>query len=115
MTACAKSGPSSSASQTNEKPAITPTVQRSPKTGFDADLQYVRNGGYTYVWVFSRKDGKPLDKDDGAFLRKNAPQIVDWVTTDQGKRVIGGTNFDLEKGNLDVLRKGFVVENYSAK
>lgn len=86
-----------------------------PKIGFDADLEYVRKGQYTYVWVFSRKDGKPLDKEDGAFLRANAHQVVDWVTTDQGKKVIAGTNFDLQQGNLDLIRKRFVVEDYTAK
>jgi hypothetical protein len=87
----------------------------SPKTGFEADLDYVRKGQYTYVWVFSRKDGKPLDKDDAAFLRKNAPQVVDWVTSDQGKKVIAGTNFDLAQGNLELLKKRFIAEDYSAK
>jgi hypothetical protein len=87
----------------------------SPKTGFEADLEYVRKGQYTYVWVFSRKDGNPLDKTDGAYLRTNAPQVVDWITTDQGKRVIAGTNFDLEKGNLELLRKRFNVEDYTGK
>ncbi len=86
-----------------------------PKVGFEADLEYVRKGQYTYVWVFSRKDGKPLDKEDGAYLRTNAPQVVDWVTTDQGKKVIAGTNFDLALGNLDLLKKRFVVEDYTAK
>ena len=81
----------------------------------ESDLQYVRNGGFTYIWVVSRKDGKPLDKDDAAYLRKNAPQVVDWVTTDEGKKVIGGTNFDLEKGNADILRKRFVMEDYSGR
>jgi hypothetical protein len=112
---CSKSSSPSSASQTNEEPAASPTAHRSPLTGFQADLQYVRNGGYTYIWVFSRKDGKPLDRDDGAFLRKNAPQVVDWVSTEQGKKVIGGTNFNLEEGNLELLRKRFLVEDYSAK
>jgi hypothetical protein len=65
--------------------------------------------------VFSRKDGKPLDKDDAAFLRTNAPQVVDWVTTDEGRKVIAGTNFNLEEGNLGVLQKRFVTENYSGK
>jgi hypothetical protein len=89
--------------------------QRSPLTQLESDLQYVRNGGFTYIWVISRKDGKPLDKDDAAYLRKNAPQVVDWVGTDNGKRFIAGTNFDLEKGNLDLLKKRFVVEDHSAK
>ena len=87
----------------------------SPKTGFEADLEYVRKGQYTYVWVFSRKDGQPLDKDDAAYLRKNAPQVVDWVTSDQGRKVIAGTNFDLARGNLELLKKRFVVDDYTGK
>jgi hypothetical protein len=95
--------------------APTQSSPTPPKVGFEADLEYVRKGQYTYVWVFSRKDGKPLDKDDGAYLRTNAHQVVDWVTTDQGKKVIAGTNFDLALGNLELLKKRFVVEDYTAK
>jgi hypothetical protein len=107
-------------SSTNSTSPIEPNTAQSapapsPKIGFEADLDYVRKGQYTYIWVFSRKDGKPLDKDDAAYLRTNAPQVVDWVTTDQGKRVIAGTNFDLAKGNLALLKKRFVVEDYTGK
>lgn len=87
----------------------------SPKTGFAADLEYVRKGQYTYIWVFSRKDGKAIDKDDAALLRTNAPQVVDWIMTDEGRKAIAGTNFDLAKGNLDTLKKRFVVEDYTGK
>ena len=88
----------------------------SPKSGLEADLAYVRKGQFTYVWVFSRKDGKPLDPDDGAFLKTNAPQVVDWVTSDPGKKyIVAGTNFDLAKGNLDLLKKRFNAEDYSGR
>jgi hypothetical protein len=87
----------------------------TPKTGFEADLDYVRKGQYTYVWVFSRKDGQPLDKDDAAYLRTNAPQVVDWVTSDEGKRVIAGTNFDLALGNLELLKKRFNAEDFTGR
>ena len=100
------------APQSSPTPEASPTA---PLTGFAKDLQYIRNGGYTYVWVFSRKDGKPLDREDGAFLRTNAPQVVDWVTTEEGKKVIGGTNFNLEEGNLGLIKKRFVTEDYSAR
>ena len=93
----------------------TPVPQASPLSGFEKDLKYIKDGQYTYVWIFSRKDGKPLDKDDGAFLRTNAPQVVDWVTTDEGKKVIAGTNFNLEEGNLNLLKKRFNAEDYSGK
>ena len=114
---CASCGGSPNSSTTNSTPAATatPTVQPSPLTGFEKDLQFIRNGQYTYVYVFSRKDGKPLDAQDSAFLRTNAPQVVDWVTTDEGKKVIGGTNFNLEEGNLEKLKKRFNTEDYSGR
>jgi len=84
-------------------------------TGFEKDLQYIRNGGFTYIWIFSRKDGKPLEPSDSDFLRKNAPQVVNWVITDEGRKVIAGTNFNLEQGNLEELKKRFVAEDYTGK
>jgi hypothetical protein len=98
-----------SSQSTPAKPAA------SPLTGFAADLQFIKNGQYTYIYVFSRKDKKPLDSEDGQFLRTNAPQVVDWVKTEEGKKVIGGTNFNLAEGNLGLLQKRFVVEDYSGK
>lgn len=110
---CACRGPESN--QSGEPSSSQPVPVSSPKTGFERDLQFIRNGQFTYVWVFSRPDGKPLDRDDANFLRQNAPQVVDWVTTDDRKRVIGGTNFDLEQAGLPAIRKRFVVEDYTGK
>lgn len=78
-------------------------------------MQYVRNSNFTHVWVFSRKDGKVIDKEDAAYLRTNAPQVIDWVTTEEGKKVIAGTNFDLELGGMNQIRKRFVVEDWTGK
>ena len=111
LTSCSSSQPSSS----NAGTVSAPSTPAAPKTGFEADLDWIRKGQYTYVWVFSRKDGKQLDKDDGAFLRTNAPQVVDWVTTDEGRKVIAGTNFDLAQGNLELLKKRFNAEDYSGR
>ncbi len=99
----------------SDSPSTTSTPAASAKTGFEADLDWVRKGQYTYIWVFSRKDGKPIDKEDAAYLRQNAPQVVDWVTTDEGRKVIAGTNFDLAQGNLPLLMKRFNAEDYSAR
>jgi hypothetical protein len=105
--------PSNTAPTTDSATVSTP--QASPLTGFERDLQYVKNGQYSYIWIFSRKDGKPLDKNDSAFLRTNAPQVVDWVITDEGKKVIAGTNFNLEEGNLEMLKKRFNAEDYTGR
>lgn len=114
LSACGKTQPTLDTPSSSEKAAAS-TRQPSPLTGFERDLQYVKNGQYSYIWVFSRKDGKPLDKNDSAFLRTNAPQVVDWVITDEGKRVIGGTNFNLEEGNLGTLKNRFNAEDYTGR
>lgn len=114
LSGCGKSAPETKTAATPDTSAQA-TPQSSPLTGFAKDLQYIKNGQYSYVWIFSRKDGKPLDKNDSAFLRINAPQVVDWVITDEGKKVIAGTNFNLEEGNLAQLKKRFVAEDWTGK
>src|SRR6476660_4747657 len=114
LAACNDGSTTKTAPNANESPTVTASPVPA-KTGFEADLDYIRKGGYTYVWVFSRPDGKIIDKDDAAFLRKNAPQVVDWVTTDEGKKVIAGTNFNLAEGNLGLIKKRFTAEDYTGR
>jgi|SRR5215213_1059389 len=113
---CSGSAPTNSEnSPASATPVSSSPSSPSPLSNFEERLQFVRNGQYTYIWVFSRKDGKPLEPADSIFLRANAPQVVDWVTTDDMKKAIGGTNFNLEEGNLEVLKKRYVAEDYSGK
>ena len=117
LSACGGGGaqPTSNTTASASPEATTAASSPSPQTEFEKDLQFIRNGSYTYVYVISRKDGKPLEPTDSAFLRTNAPQIVDWARTDGGKKVIAGTNFNLEEGNMAVLKKRYNVEDYSGK
>lgn len=95
--------------------AASPRPSAAPLSDFERSLKFVRDGQFTYIYVISRKDGKPLDSQDSDFLRKNAPQVVDWVTTEDKTKVIGGSNFNLEEGNLGVIKKRLVVEDYSGR
>jgi hypothetical protein len=103
------------AEQTQSESSAPSKPVASPLVGFDKDLQFVKNGQYSYIYVFSRKDGKPLQSEDSQVLRKEAPQMVDCVTSDEGKKAICGTNFNLEEGNMGSLKKRFVVEDYSGR
>jgi hypothetical protein len=89
--------------------------ESTPATQFERDLKFVRDGHFEHVWVFSRKDGKELTSEDSDALRTNAPKVVDWVTTDGKKKVIGGSNFDIEPAQMAALQKRFKVEDYSGK
>src|SRR5688572_11443200 len=92
-----------------------PTVQSTPLTDFEEALRFVRNGQFTYIWVFTRKDGKSFDPGDAAILKARAPQIVDFTMTDDKKKGVAGSNFPFEEGNLVELKKRFVIEDYSAR
>ena len=104
------------ASSEDETPdTSTYRPESTPATQFERDLKYIRDGHFTYVWIFSRKDGKELTSDDSQALRTNAPKVVDWVTTDEKKKVIAGSNFPLEPQQLANLQKRFNLEDYSGK
>jgi hypothetical protein len=85
------------------------------KMDLEGALRYVRNGQFSHVWVFSRHDGKPIDGTDGNYIRANAPHLVDCVVTDDKKKAVAGSNFDIEQAGFDLLKKRFVVEDYSGK
>lgn len=104
-----------SASEAETPETSTYRPEPTPATQFERDLKYERDAHFQHLWIFSRKDGKPLTKDDSAILRTNAPRVVDWVLTDEGKKVIAGSNFDIEPANMAVLQKRFSVEDYSVK
>ena len=107
--------PDISTTNTSTPTATTAGPSPSPLSDFEEALRFVRNGQYTYIYVISRKDGKPLSAEDSDFLKINAPQFVDKAATKDKTKVVAGTNFNLEEGNLGMLKKRFVVEDYSAK
>ena len=113
--ACGSSAPETPNTNSNTATATPAGPSPSPLTDFEEALRFVRNGQYTYVYVFSRKDGKPLQPEDSDYLKANAPQLVDKAATKDRTKVVGGTNFNLEEGNMEALKKRFVVEDYSAK
>jgi len=103
------------ASSDDETPdTSTYRPESTPATQFERDMKYVRDAHFKYVWIFTRKDGKELTKEDSDSLHTNAPKVVDWVKTDEN-RVIAGSNFPLEGPQLAALQKRFNVQDYSGK
>ena len=115
VSACGGGSQNNATNAPSSAPSQAAVPSPSPQTEFERDLQFIRNGGYTYIYILSRKDGKQFEPADSDFLRKNAPQFVDVAKTDGGKKFIAGTNFNLEEGNLAALKKRFNVEDYSGK
>lgn len=86
-----------------------------PTTEFEQKLKMVRDGGFRYMWVFTRLDGKEFTAEDSTLLHTNAPKVVDWVGMDDRKKFIAGSNTGIAPENLAELRKRYNIEDYSGK
>lgn len=110
---CRKSGSNSSGSGSPQQKAAP-----SPVTDLERQLQYVRDGQFNHIYVFSRKDGGVFDKDDVAYLTANSPvgeKTNMRVKTEDGRRVVVGTNFEYTQENFDTLAKRFNIEDHTGK
>ena len=87
----------------------------TPATELEQKLKMVRDGGFRYVWVFTRHDGKEFTSEDSALLHANAPKVVDWVGMDDRKKFIAGSNTAIAPENLAELQKRYKIEDYSGK
>jgi hypothetical protein len=89
---------------------------QKPRTDFEEKLQYVRNFQESHMYVFTRKDGGAMTKDDIDYLKANTPKATNtWVKTEDNRRIIAGTNFDFTTDNFAELAKRFNVEDYTGK
>src|SRR5687767_3282966 len=113
LTGCNRSAPETATSEPSPLPSPLPTS--TPLNDFDEALRFVRNGQFTYIWVISRKDGKPFDSEDGVIIRTRASQVVDRAMTKDGTKIVAGSNFPFEEANLVELQKRFLLEDYTNK
>jgi hypothetical protein len=113
LSGCRKSDSGSTGSGSTQSRAAP-----SPATDLERQLQYVRDGQFAHIYVFSRKDGGAFDKDDVAYLTANSPvgeKTNMRVKTEDGRRVVVGTNFEYTQENFDTLNKRFNIEDYTGK
>lgn len=73
----------------------------------------IRDGGFSYVWVFKRLDGKEFTHEDTQILHANAPKVVDWVGTDDQKIFIAGSNVGIDPANATELKRRYKIEDLS--
>lgn len=79
-------------------------------------MNYARKGQFTHIYVIARKDGQKFQPEDNAYLKANSPaQTNMWIATEQGRRVIAGTNFDFTPEHVAALEQRFTVENFTGK
>lgn len=112
---CRKASDSSNTSSGTSQSQSAPTP---PRSDFEQKLQYVRDGQFHHIYVFTRKDGGAFDKADVEYLTANSPvgeKTNMRVKTEDGQRVVVGTNFEYTQEQFDALGKRFNIEDYTGK
>ncbi|MBS1795104.1 MAG: hypothetical protein JSS81_14695 [Acidobacteria bacterium] len=101
----------------SKPPPPTPadlTTTEEKKTSVEEDLREMETAGFDFVFVFRRKDGGVIDKDDQKYLRANTPiETNRWRKSDNGRAFIAGSGFAFTPEQLKALRDRFVVEDHS--
>ncbi len=83
-------------------------------SNFEKDIGSMRTANYSYVYVYRRTDGGPLDAEDKAFLAANIPSEVNRrILSDEGRAVIVGSNFLIPEETKKLLGQRFAVEDLS--
>ena len=112
---CVACGPQT----TQVEKVLDPSVQRgadNSRPSGDADLQYVKKGGFARIYVISRRDNGPLQSEDKVYLRENTPtQTNMWVISADNRRAIAGTNFEFTPEQINALEKRFSIESIAGR
>lgn len=99
-------------SQAQETPA--PTVDPNKKRTFEDDVAGVRYNNYKFIFVLRRKDGQPMNAEDGQYLRAyTRSETNQRLMADEGKALIIGSNFRFYAGQFDALNRRFDFQDLS--
>ncbi len=111
LTGC---GPNESILKSGSNDAPSAERKTEPtKTSFESELEAMRTAQFSFIYVLRRKDGGPIDAEDRSVIRTQTTQANRRVSTDDGKAIIIGSNFQIAPHNMSVMSQRFAVENYS--
>lgn len=90
------------------------TMPKENLTSLEREIRDMQTADFKFIFVFKRKDDGAFDKEDRDYLREHRPPDANrWIVTDDKKAFIAGSNFIFPPENLEILRKRFIIEDYS--
>ena len=98
------------------KESPTPAGQANfdTRTSFEKDLAETRAAEFLFLYVIRRKDGAKLNDEDRGVIRAQTTDTNRRVSSDDGKAVIIGSNYQLPAPNMMALYARFAIDDYSA-
>ena len=103
----------------DKNPTSPPVGESTPEPkvdDFEARLNQIQTGDFTYVYAFRLKTGEEFSSEDVRYFKENSPEETNqrFLTADR-KAILVGSNFVFPPENLDALKKRFKMEDYSPK
>lgn len=81
---------------------------------FENDLKSMQTANFDFIYIFRRKDGGKLTAEDKKFAKNNSPLDTNrFIVTDEESAIIAGSNTRFAPANLEALKSGFVVADFS--
>ena len=78
------------------------------------DIAAMKTADFNFIFVFRRKDGGELDKDDRAFMNGHIPyEINRKQIVDGGKALLIGSNYRVPADDFKALKERFLFEDFS--
>ena len=78
------------------------------------DIAAMKTADFNFIFVFRRKDGAELDKDDRAFMSAHIPyEINRKQIVDGGKALLIGSNYRVPAEDFKALNDRFLFEDFS--
>lgn len=96
-----------------ESPPPAGQANIDTRTTFEKDLAEARSADFLFLYVIRRKDGAKLDEEDRKAIRLQTTDTNRRVSSDDGKAVIIGSNYQLPAANITALYTRFALDDYS--
>lgn len=97
-----------SGKETPQPANIAPSV-----SSLEKDVEEMRTADFAFIFVIRRKDGGAFDAADKGVIRAQTDQVNRRVSSEGGKVVVLGSNYQISPEKMAVLYDRFAVENYS--
>ena len=101
-------------SNAERAPESAPDSQPAAPAKIEDDIASMKTADFNFIYVFRRKDGAELDKDDRAFMNGHVPyEINRKQIADGGKALLIGSNFRFPVEDFKALKDRFLFEDFS--
>lgn len=100
----------------NSDPVSSAPINSSatPVNAFESDVNSMKTANFDFIYVFRRKDGGKMTAEDKKFAKQNSPADTNrFIVSDGETAIIAGSNTRFAPANLEALKSGFVVADFS--